>query len=108
VANGSLAVSGVAQPLATAVSVWASDGSRRTAPVDVAPAADGSWKATIPASRLARLAKGTLTVAAVFAVPDVSTGAAAHIAGTPRMVKKAAGPARHVSSAPTEVPAATR
>jgi hypothetical protein len=101
VANASLVVSGVAQPLATAVSVSAFDGSRSTAPVDVVPAAKGRWRATIPAAQVGRLAKGTLAVAAVFAVPDVSTGAAAHIAGTPRTVKKLVGPAgrpKHSSS----------
>jgi hypothetical protein len=93
VANAKLVVSGVAQPLATAVTVSASDGKRSTAPVNVVPAADGHWRATIPASQVARLAKGSLAVAAEFAVPDVSTGAAAHIAGRPRTVEKTVGPA---------------
>lgn len=91
VANGRLVVSGVAQPLTTGVAITASDGKRSTARVDVVPAKDRHWTATIPASQVARLAKGTLTVAAVFAVPDVRTGAAAHIAGTPRTVKKLVG-----------------
>jgi hypothetical protein len=95
VANTNLAVSGVAQPLATAVSVSASTGSRSTAPVRAVPADNGRWTATIPASQVARLAKGTLSVAAVFTVPDVSTGAAAHIAGTPRTVQKVTGPRMH-------------
>jgi len=37
--------------------------------------------AKISASLIARLAKGKLDVRAVFAVPDVASGAAAHIAG---------------------------
>jgi hypothetical protein len=93
VANRDLVVSGVAQPLATGVSVSASDGRRATKPVVVAPAADGRWTAKISASLIARLAKGKLDVRAVFAVPDVASGAAAHIAGTPRTVEKVA-PAR--------------
>jgi hypothetical protein len=76
-----LNVSGVAQPLATGVSVSASDGTTTTAPVSLTPAADGSWSATIPASELKGLADTALTVTPVMAVPDVSTGAAAHIAG---------------------------
>jgi hypothetical protein len=80
----------VAQPLATAVDVSASDGTHTSAPVSVNPAADGSWSATIPAAKLARLANATLTVTPVLAVPDVSTGASAHIAGVGASVKKSA------------------
>src|ERR1700761_5652836 len=76
VATGSdLTVSGVAQPLATGVSVSASDGTNTTAPMSTTPAANGTWSATIPASELAGLANGNLTVTPVMAVPDVSTGA---------------------------------
>jgi hypothetical protein len=92
IANGDLVVSGLAQPLATGVSVSASDGRRATTPVVVVPAG-GRWTATIPARRIARLGKGTLHIAAVFAVPDVASGAAAHIAGAPSTVQKVA-PAR--------------
>jgi hypothetical protein len=93
VGNTKLVVSGVAQPLTTGVSVSVSDGSRSTSWVDVVPRA-GRWRATIPAAQVRRLAKGTLTVTAVFAVPDVSTGAAAHIAGTVRTLQKSVGPSR--------------
>jgi hypothetical protein len=82
-----LTVSGVAQPLATGVSVSATDGTKHTAPVAVNPAADLSWTATIPASALGSLG-GNLTVTPVFSVPDVSTGAPAHIAGVTAAVKK--------------------
>jgi hypothetical protein len=90
VAGGPIAVSGVAQPLATAVAVSASDGSRASAPVSVTPAADGSWSATIPTGHLAALADATLNVTPVVAVPDLSTGALAHIAGVVDTVKKSA------------------
>ena len=85
-----LSVSGVAQPLATAVSVSASDGTKTTEPIDVTPAADGTWTATIPASALARLANTKLAVTPVFAVPDVSTGDQAHIDGVGASVDKTA------------------
>jgi hypothetical protein len=91
IANAKLVVSGVAQPLTTGVSVSVSDGRRSTAPVDVVPTA-GRWRATIPAAQVERLAKGTLTVTAVFAVPDISTGAVAHIRGAARTVQKTVGP----------------
>jgi hypothetical protein len=90
VTGGPIAVTGVAQPLATAVTVSASDGSHASSPVSVTPAADGSWSATIPAARLAGLANGTLTVTPVVAVPDVGSGAPAHIAGVAATVRKAA------------------
>jgi hypothetical protein len=92
VANGDLVVSGLAQPLASGVSVAASDRRRTTTPVVVVPVG-GRWTATIPARRIARLAKGRLDVSAVFAVPDVASGAAAHIDGAPASVEKVA-PAR--------------
>jgi hypothetical protein len=91
-ANAKLVVSGVAQPLTAAVVVSASAGGRSTAVVRVVPTADGRWTATIPAAQIARLAKGPVTVAAVFAVPDVGSGAAAQIAGTPRTVEKVVRP----------------
>jgi hypothetical protein len=92
VTDGPIAVSGVAQPLATGVSVSASDGSKVSAPVSATPAADGSWSATIPAAKLAGLGDTTLNVTPVVAVPDVSTGAPAHIAGVGATVTKSAAP----------------
>lgn len=89
-AGADLTVSGVAQPLATGVSVSASDGKSTTAPVSTTPGPDGSWSATIPASVLNGLADTALTVTPVVAVPDVSTGAPAHIAGVGVSVAKAA------------------
>jgi hypothetical protein len=83
-----LTVSGVAQALATGVSVSASDGKSTTAPVSVTPASDGSWTVTIPAALLVGLANTRLTVTPVFAVPDVSTGAKANIAGVAASVTK--------------------
>ena len=85
-----LTVSGVAQPLATGVSVSASDGKSTTAKVSTTPGADGSWSATIPASELGRLADTALTVTPVMTVPDVSTGATANIAGVAVSVAKKA------------------
>jgi hypothetical protein len=83
IGGGPLTVSGVAQPLATDLAATVTDGHISTAPVHVAPAADGTWSATIPADQVGALAAGTLTITPVFAVPDVATGAAAHIAGVP-------------------------
>jgi hypothetical protein len=99
VAAGPLALSGVAQPFAKGVSVSASDGKVSTAPVAVSAAADGRWAATIPAGELARLGSGQVTVTPVFDVPDVSTGAMAHIAGVPAGLSKspAAGAPGHGS-----------
>ena len=88
ITGGPIELSGVAQPLATGVSTLVSDGSRSTKPVDVAPAADGTWTTTIPAAEVDALAVGDLSVKPVFAVPDVSTGAPAHIASAPRSLKK--------------------
>jgi hypothetical protein len=85
-----LTVSGVAQPLATGVSVSASDGSTTTGSLSTTPAADGTWSITIPASELVGLASGNLTVTPVMAVPDVSTGAPAHIGGVGVSVNKTA------------------
>ena len=79
--GGDLAVSGQAQPLTTGVAVTATDGARTTQPADATLAADGNWTATIPAAQLSALTPGRVTVQPVFAVPDVVTGAAAHIAG---------------------------
>jgi hypothetical protein len=100
VANAELVVSGVAQPLTTGVSVSVSDGRRSTAPVDVVPTA-GRWQATIPAAQVGRLAKGTLTVTAVFAVPDISTGSVAYIPGAARTVQKTVGPSPQASRSAT-------
>jgi hypothetical protein len=97
VAGGSFAVSGVAQPLATDVAASVTDGSRSTAPVDVAPNSDGTWSATIPSDQVGTLAGGALTVTPVFGVPDVSTGAPAHIAGVPISLQNA--PAAAVAGA---------
>jgi hypothetical protein len=88
VTDDPITVSGVAQPLATGVSVSATDGTHTTTPVTATPASDGSWTATIPASRLRALANTTLTVTPLIAVPDVSTGAQAHIAGVGLTFKK--------------------
>jgi hypothetical protein len=88
VAGGPIALSGVAQPFAAGVSVSATDGTLSTAPVAVSPAKDGSWSATIPAGQVDRLAGGPITVTPVFEVPDVSTGATAHIAGAATQVSK--------------------
>jgi hypothetical protein len=85
-----ITVSGVAQPLATGVSVSATDGTHTTTPVTATPASDGSWTATIPASQLKPLANTNLTVTPVIAVRDVSTGAQAHIAGVGLTFKKSA------------------
>jgi hypothetical protein len=93
VTDGPLTVSGVAQPLATGVSVSATDRTHTTTPVSTTPASDGSWTATIPASQLRGLANTTLNVTPVMAVPDVSTGAQAHIAGVGLTVTKAASTA---------------
>ena len=94
-----LTVSGTAQPLATSVSVSATDGHATTAPVD-ATLANGTWTATIPAAQLASLANGTVTVGGVYAVPDVSTGAPAHIAGAPLSIQNTTAPST------TQVPGA--
>jgi hypothetical protein len=100
--NGDLTVSGNAQPLATGVAVAASDGTTATQPVDATLAADGSWSATIPAAQVGALADGAVSVDGVYAVPDVATGAAAHIAGTPFSLRKQT-PAGPVAAAPAAV-----
>jgi hypothetical protein len=89
IAGGPLALSGVAQPMATGISLSAADGSRSTTPVGAAPGDGGAWSATIPDAEVAKLADGDLTVRPVFAVPDVSTGAPAHIAGPLVSIRKA-------------------
>jgi hypothetical protein len=109
--GGDVSVSGVAQPLATGVSVTASDGHATTPPVDATLHADGTWTATLPAARIAALADGTLTVDAVYAVPDAGTGAPAHIAGVPGTLTKTtpappAGPAPSPPVAPAAPPRA--
>jgi hypothetical protein len=107
-----LTVSGVAQPLASSVSVSASDGSTTSDALSTTPAADGTWSITIPASELAGLASGNLTVTPVMAVPDVSTGAPAHIAGVGVTVNKtasaSAGTGGSTSAGPGEGTSANR
>jgi hypothetical protein len=90
VSGGPLTVSGRAQPLATDVSLAATDGTNTTPVASATPAADGTWSATIPADDVAPLADGPLTLTPVVAVPDVSTGAPAHIAASPTTVQKQA------------------
>ena len=105
VAGGTaLTVSGVAQPLATEVSVSASDGSRTSDPVSVTPAADGNWTATIPAAKLARLADTDLSVTPIVAIPDASTGAQAHIAGAGVSVSKSAPSLQHTGGSGGQPP----
>jgi hypothetical protein len=89
VTGGPVTVAGRAQPLATDVSITATDGTNTTPAVPATPAADGTWSATIPAAAVDALADGPLTVTPVIAVPDVSTGAQAHIAAGPITVQKA-------------------
>jgi hypothetical protein len=92
VSGGAIELSGVAQPFATRVSLSASHGSSSTAPVVVKPAQGGAWSAAIPAREVARLSDGPLVVTPVFEVPDVSTGATAHIAAGPAIrVSKTSG-----------------
>jgi hypothetical protein len=94
VAGSPIVISGVAQPFAKSVSLTATDGKVSTSPVGAGPAQDGSWSATIPAGEVHRLGSGPLTVIPVFEVPDVSTGAMAHIAGTTiQLSKSGAAPA---------------
>lgn len=83
-----LSVSGNSQFLTTDVAVSATDGQATTTPVDATLAADGTWTATIPADQLSKLADGPLTVNGVYAVPDVATGASAHITGAPLAAEK--------------------
>jgi hypothetical protein len=90
VAGGAIALSGVAQPFAAGVSVSATDGTLSTAPVTVSPANDGGWSATIPAGQVDRLAE----------VPDVGTGATAHIAGPATQVSKVGANAKPGASGP--------
>ena len=103
VTGGPIAISGVAQPLATDVAAAVTDGTHSTVPVHATPGADGTWSATIPADQAGTLANGPLTAGAVFAVPDVATGALAHIAGAPialQMAHAAAPAAGATSSRP--------
>ena len=110
VTGGPIAVSGTAQPFATDVAISATDGSHSTVPVPATPGADGTWSATIPAAQADTLANGPLTVGAVFAVPDVATGAAAHIAGAPIALQMArpAAPAAGATGSGSAAPRATR
>ena len=82
-----LVVSGDAQPLAAGVAVTATDGTHASTPVD-AKLSGGGWTATIPAARFAGLGDGAVRVDGIYAVPDVSTGAAARIHGRPLSVEK--------------------
>ena len=91
--GGPITLHGRAQPLATGVSISAGDGTNVTPAASATPAADGTWSATIPADAVAPLADGPLTVTPVIAVPDVSTGAQAHIAAAPVTVQKQAAAA---------------
>jgi hypothetical protein len=93
VSDAGIAVTGSAQPLATGVTVTARDDRSTTAPVDATLAADGTWSAVIGRDQVAELADGTITVDGVYAVPDVGTGAPAHIAGVPLSVQKTSAPA---------------
>jgi hypothetical protein len=102
-----LAVSGTTQPLAGGVSVSASDGSHTTAGADANVAADGTWTATIPAAELAKINDGPITVNGGFAVPDVSTGATAHIGGVSfSLDKQTPASAAPAAAAPAAKPAA--
>jgi hypothetical protein len=82
-------VTGVAQLGATGVSVAATDATgAASTPVDATLNADGTWNASIPSANLAALADGPVTLNAVYAVPDVATGAPAHITGAPLAIEK--------------------
>jgi hypothetical protein len=82
-------VSGNAQTDATGVSVLATDANgTASTPVDATLNADGTWNASIPSADLAALADGTVTLDGVYAVPDVATGAKAHIKGAPLAIEK--------------------
>lgn len=77
-----LTVSGHAQPGTQTVSVLAKDSAGAASErVDATLAANGSFTATIPAAKLAPLANGKVTVMGDFDVPDVASGARAHIGG---------------------------
>jgi hypothetical protein len=88
VTGGPITVSGRAQRLATDVALTATDGTTTTPAVSATPAADGTWSATIPAQDVAALADGPLTLSPVVAVPDLNTGAQAHIAAAAATVVK--------------------
>ena len=82
-------VTGVAQLSATEVSLSATDETgASTAPVAATLNADGTWNASIPSADLVSLADGKVTLDAVYAVPDVATGAGAHIEGAPLAIEK--------------------
>jgi hypothetical protein len=72
----------------------------------VSPKADGTWSGSIPAAQVDALADGSLTVQPVFGVPDVSTGAAAHI--TAGLVSIDKSSARAQPNARTRTEAKTR
>jgi hypothetical protein len=100
VTGGPVTVRGRAQPFATGVSLIATDGRTTTPAASATPAADGTWSATLPEADVAALADGSLTLTPVVAVPDISTGAPAHIAATPATVIKHS-PAAAVPSGPS-------
>jgi hypothetical protein len=103
--SGDITFTGVAQPLASGVSVSLTDGARTTASVDGVPASDGTFSARVPASSLAPLADGDVTVNAVFAVPDVASGALAHVLGAPLTIGKRTGVAGPVVAPPVALAA---
>ncbi|WP_028060759.1 hypothetical protein [Candidatus Solirubrobacter pratensis] len=86
--NSAVTVSGITQPLASGVTVGVTDGKASTPAATATLAGDGTWSATFPLSQLSGLADGTLTLNAVYAVPDVATGAGAHIGGVPMTLTK--------------------
>jgi hypothetical protein len=100
--SGNITFAGIAQPLTQGVSVSMTDGRSTSAPVDASLAGDGTWSARVPAAELAALADGDITVNAVFAVPDVATGALAHVLGAPLTIGKRTG--TPVSVAPLAAP----
>jgi hypothetical protein len=101
--SGEITFTGVAQPLASGVSVSLTDGARTTASVDGVLGSDGTFSARVPASALAPLNDGDVTVNAVFAVPDVATGALAHVLGAPLTIGKRTGVAGPTVAPPVAI-----
>src|SRR5256714_1294248 len=65
-----VAITGAAQPDATAVSLTITDGTNTvTVPATSVTVAGGSWTAMVPAAQIAALADGTLTIAGSYTVP---------------------------------------
>jgi hypothetical protein len=98
--SGDITFTGVAQPLATGVSLSLTDGSKTTASYDGVLGSDGRFSARVPAAALAPLADGDVEANAVFAVPDVATGAPAHLLGAPLEIGKRTGTAGPVVAPP--------